>query len=201
MHEPLNTSLEQLIKLVSRLPGFGQRSARRSVLHLLKNREALMLPLSESLRTVAETIKTCETCGNLDTSTPCNICTSHKRDKSIICVVEEVADLWAIERSGMYKGLYHVLGGTLSAIEGRGPGQLRIHLLTERTSAGEVTEVILATNATVEGQTTAHYISECLKSVSVRISRLAHGIPMGGELDYLDEGTLGTAFQARLPAA
>jgi recombination protein RecR len=195
-----NTPIEQLVKLLSKLPGFGPRSARRSVLQLMKQRDSLMLPLAATLKYVAENIHHCSECGNLDNSSPCHICESQKRDRGTICVVEEVADLWAIERSHSYQGVYHVLGGTLSALDGRGPEQLRIDRLLARTQAG-VHEVILATNATVDGQMTAHYIAERLKDRNIRISRLAHGIPVGGELDYLDEGTLGTAFQARLPAA
>lgn len=189
--------IEQLTYLIAKLPGLGRRSARRVVLHLIKQRESLMLPLSDALVHTAKTIKTCETCGNLDTLTPCHICTDPKRLDTVICVIEDVTDLWAIERSNIFRGRYHTLGGTLSALDGRGPDQLAINSLIERAASNEVTEVILATNATVEGQTTAHYITERLKPIEVKVTRLAHGIPIGGELDYLDDGTLNAALQAR----
>jgi len=191
--------LENLIALFSKLPGLGPRSARRAVLHLIRHREKLLAPLVAALIEVNHSIRTCTTCGNFDTTDPCAICADTRRDGTQLCVVEEIADLWAIERSRMFRGLYHVLGGTLSALDGRGPDQLNIDSLITRARAPEVREVILATNATVEGQTTAHYISDHLAHCDVHISRLAHGIPMGGELDYLDDGTLGTAFKARLP--
>ena len=189
--------IEQLTYLIAKLPGLGRRSARRVVLHLIKQRESLMLPLSDALVHTAKTIKTCETCGNLDTLTPCHICTDPKRLDTVICVIEDVTDLWAIERSNIFRGRYHTLGGTLSALDGRGPDQLAINSLIERAASNEVTEVILATNATVEGQTTAHYITERLKPIEVKVTLLAHGIPIGGELDYLDDGTLNAALQAR----
>jgi len=195
----MNSPLDQLISLFAKLPGLGPRSARRAVLHLIRHREKLLAPLIASLTYTDGSIRTCSICGNLDTSDPCPICSDAKRDPSQICVVEEIADLWAIERSRTFRGRYHVLGGTLSALDGRGPDQLNIESLVSRARAPEIREVILATNATVEGQTTAHYISDRLSDCEVHISRLAHGIPMGGELDYLDDGTLGAAFKARLP--
>jgi recombination protein RecR len=193
----MQNDLEKLIYLVSKLPGLGNRSAKRIALHLLKNKEALMLPLSDSLRQTAERIKTCTECGNLDTNEVCSICTNQKRDSSLICVVEDVADLWAMERGNIFTGKYHVLGGRLSAIDGVGPDKLNITKLLHRAAEEEVKEVILATNATVEGQTTAHYISDKLSEFGIKISQLAYGIPIGGELDYLDEGTLSTAMKAR----
>lgn len=189
--------LEQLIKLVAKLPGIGQRSARRMVLHMLKNKEQLMHPLARSLENTAAAIVDCERCGNIDTHSPCSICTGDKRDRAQVCVVEDVADLWALERGGVFSGLYHVLGGTLSALDGRGPDQLRIQSLLDRVAEGGIKEVIIATNATVDGQTTAYYITEKLQDYEVSITRIAHGVPVGGELDYLDEGTLSTAFAAR----
>lgn len=192
-----NNPLEQLIHLLSKLPGLGSRSARRAVLHLFKNRESLMLPLAKALQTAAEQVKICGTCGNLDLVTPCHICTDTKRDSTLLCVVEEVADVWAMERGNIYKGQYHVLGGVLSAMDGMGPDDLAIPALVQRVQAGGIAEVILATNATMDGQTTAHYIADRLHPLGVKTSRLAHGIPVGGELDYLDEGTLSAALKAR----
>jgi len=204
--------LERLIQLLARLPGLGPRSARRAVLHLMKKREALMLPLAEAMARAAETVTLCSTCGNLDTRDPCGICRDPSRDAKLLCVVEDVADLWALERSGAFKGRYHVLGGTLSAIDGRGPEQLNMGRLVARANAPgtgtggqDVEEVILALSATVDGQTTAHYISERLSGggaagSGVKVSRLAHGVPVGGELDYLDDGTLAAALKARRPA-
>ncbi len=191
--------LDRLIQLLARLPGLGPRSARRAVLHLMKKRESLMLPLAEAMARAAESVTLCGTCGNLDSQDPCAICRDARRDPKLLCVVEEVADLWALERSGAFKGGYHVLGGTLSAIDGRGPEQLNMGRLVER-AGGEVEEVILALSATVDGQTTAHYISERLADSGVKVSRLAHGVPVGGELDYLDDGTLTAALKARRPA-
>lgn len=190
-------NIEQLIRLIGKLPGVGNRSARRMALHLMKHRETLMRPLGHALVATADNIKTCTTCQNLDISDPCHICLDTRRQGNVICVVEEVADLWAIERSNVFRGRYHVLGGTLSALDGRGPDQLHITGLIARASAPEVEEIILANNATVEGQTTAHYITEALKSAHITITRLAHGIPIGGELDYLDDGTLHAALKAR----
>ncbi len=194
---PENNDIHNLINLFSRLPGLGPRSARRTVLKLIRHKEKLMLPLAQSLQNAASSIKTCNICGNLDTADPCSICSDHKRDPSIICVIEDLSDLWAMERSAMFRGYYHILGGTLSAIDGTGPDALRIPALIERAGNTEVEEVIIATNATVDGQTTAHYITDKLQGSNVRITRLAQGIPIGGELDYLDEGTLGTALKAR----
>lgn len=193
------SAIDNLVALLSRMPGVGQRSARRMALHLIRQREGLMLPLADALRNTAESIHTCSQCGNLDTSDPCHICTDHRRDPHTLCVVEDLADLWAMERGHVYRGYYHVLGGTLSAIDGRSPASLNIDRLVQRAANDSIQEVIIATNATVEGQTTAHYITERLHTTNVRVSRLAHGIPMGGELDYLDEGTLGAALNARLP--
>jgi recombination protein RecR len=189
------TEIDRLVALLAKLPGLGPRSARRAALFLLKRREALMEPLAMALTETSRRIRTCSICGNLDTTDPCALCRDPKRQGDVLCVVEEVADLWAIERSGAYKGRYHVLGGTLSALDGMGPGELRIDQLAARVKADGVREVILALNATVEGQTTAHYIASRL--ADVRVSRLAHGVPLGGELDYLDEGTLSAALSAR----
>jgi len=199
------SEIERLIQLLARLPGLGPRSARRAVLQMIKRPETLMLPLAAALRQAAENIKTCGTCGNLDTRDPCAICREPGRNATIVCVVEEVADLWAIERSGAFKGLYHVLGGTLSALDGRGPDQLNIGALMGRIEAARgaavpVAEVILALGTTVDGQTTAHYIAERLEPLGVAVSRLAQGVPVGGELDYLDDGTLSAALKARRPA-
>ena len=192
-------SIDALIGLLAKLPGLGPRSARRAALHLLKRRESLMEPLARALSETADSVKTCSVCGNIDTVDPCTICTGPKRDRSQICVVEEIGDLWAMERVVGFQGLYHVLGGTLSALDGVGPEDLRIGQLIERAKHETVKEVILATNATVDGQTTAHYIAERLGDADVRVSGLAHGVPVGGELDYLDEGTLSTALKARKP--
>jgi recombination protein RecR len=189
--------LDRLIQLLARLPGLGPRSARRAALLLLKRKDALMLPLAQSLAEVAARVVACGTCGNLDVQDPCTVCRDPRRERSQICVVEEVADLWALERAAVFGGLYHVLGGTLSALDGVGPEDLRIASLVTRAGAEEVQEVILATNATVDGQTTAHYLTDRLEGAGVKISRLALGVPVGGELDYLDEGTLGAALKAR----
>jgi recombination protein RecR len=195
----MTSSIDTLITILSRLPSLGPRSARRMALHLIRKREKVLLPLLAALKEVAETIVTCEVCGNLDSSNPCYVCGDERRDRSVICVVEDVADLWAMERAKQYRGQYHVLGGVLSAIDGVGPDKLHLSTLVARASSDEVREVILATNATVDGQTTAHYITEMLSRSNVSITRLAQGIPMGGELDYLDDGTLGAALKARLP--
>ncbi len=189
--------IDDLIKRMSKLPGLGPRSARRIVLHLLRQKEGLMVPLAIAMQELSAKVRACHICGNLDTRDPCQICTDPRRDPKQICVVEELADLWAVERSQMYRGQYHVLGGTLSALQGVGPIELRIPELARRVAEGEVREVVLATNATVEGQTTAHVITQALEGQEVQISRLAQGIPMGGELDYMDDGTLVTAFKAR----
>ncbi len=193
----VHNDLDTLIRLMAKLPGLGARSARRSALHLLKHREDVMLPLARALEQAAEAVKECTECGNLDMVSPCAICTDPKRDRTTLCVVEEVADLWAFERGAMFRGLYHVLGGTLSALDGRGPEALRIPLLADRASRPGMAEVILATNATLNGQVTAHYLTERLQGFPIRITRLAYGIPLGGELDYLDDGTLAAALKSR----
>ncbi|MFD2204483.1 recombination mediator RecR [Kiloniella antarctica] len=192
--------LDRLTQLLSRLPGLGPRSARRAVLYLMKKRESLMLPLAKAMTAAASSITNCRVCGNLDTENPCHICQSPKRDISKICVVEEVGDLWALERSGAFKGHYHVLGGTLSALDGRGPAQLHVNGLLDRAGEPHVQEVILALSATVDGQTTGHYLNECLAGYEVDVSKLAHGVPVGGSLDYLDDGTLSAALKARRSA-
>lgn len=197
---PVITPLDRLTQLLGRLPGLGPRSARRVVLYLLKRRETLLLPLIDALQETAAAMQFCSSCGNLDVTDPCQICTDPRRDRSRICVVEDVADLWAIERSHAFRGLYHVLGGTLSALDGVRPDDLRIAALVERTGDGMVQEVILALNATVDGQTTAHYVTERISRDSVQISRLAHGLPVGGQLDYLDDGTLTAAMLSRRQA-
>ncbi|MBL6932165.1 MAG: recombination protein RecR [Rhodospirillales bacterium] len=191
--------IDSLIQLLAKLPGLGPRSARRAVLHLMKKRESLLAPLTRALENAAEHITTCSTCGNLDTRDPCAVCNDSRRNDNQICVVEDVADLWALERTPAFRGRFHVLGGTLSALDGVGPEDLSIPELLGRARKDEVQEVILATNATVDGQTTAHYIAERLKDCNVKISGLAHGVPVGGELDYLDEGTLSAALKARHP--
>ena len=196
----MNSPLDHLTQLLGRLPGLGPRSARRVVLFLLKKREALLLPLIDALRDVANTVQTCDVCGNLDVVQPCAVCKSALRDPSIICVVENVADLWALERSRAFKGRYHVLGGTLSALDGIRPADLKIDALLTRVQDDQCVEVILALSATVEGQTTAHYVAERLQGMGVRVSKLAHGLPVGGELDYLDDGTLTAALHARRAA-
>ncbi len=193
----IGTEIEHIIKLLSRLPGLGPRSARRAVLHLLKNRENLMLPMAQSLDTAAEVIKECSECHNLDSSSPCSICSSKSRDASKICVVEDISDLWAIEKTASFKGYYHVLGGTLSALDGITPEDLSIPHLIERVTSDTVKEVIIALNATIDGQTTAHYISDCLQSCGVSTTQLAHGLPIGGQIDYMDDGTISTALKSR----
>jgi recombination protein RecR len=197
--QTVGSEIERLIQLLARLPGLGPRSARRAALHLIKNREKLLAPLTAALEVARERVVTCATCGNVDTIDPCTLCRDERRDRSLIVVVEDVGDLWALERSGAVSGLYHVLGGTLSAIEGVRPEDLNIDSLVARAAGGAVRELILAVNATVDGQTTAHYITERLKGLEVAISRLAHGVPVGGELDYLDEGTLVAAIKSRRP--
>jgi recombination protein RecR len=193
----IGPEIERLIQLLGRLPGLGPRSARRVALHLLKKREVLMQPLSAALSDAARAIKPCTSCGNLDTVDPCSICADPRRDPGLICVVEDIGDLWAMERGSIFSGRYHVLGGTLSALDGIGPDELNIGQLLERVKAGGVREIIVATNATVDGQTTAHYLAERLANTNVPVTRLAHGVPVGGELDWLDDGTLATAFKAR----
>ena len=189
--------IERLVDLLAKLPGLGPRSARRAALHLIKRPGQIMQPLAEALTGVVAAIRTCSACGNIDSVDPCRICDDVERDRGIICAIEDVADLWALERTASYGGLYHVLGGTLSALDGVGPDDLRIGKLLDRARSEAVVEVILATNATVAGQTTAHYITERLANSNVIISRLAHGVPVGGELDYLDDGTLTAALKSR----
>jgi recombination protein RecR len=189
--------IEALIALMARLPGLGPRSARRAVLHLLRKRTLVLAPLAEALVRVAETVRDCPLCGNIDTVAPCTICADPARATGTLCVVEDVADLWALERTGAFRGRYHVLGGTLSALDGVGPDELRIPALVDRIAAEGVAEVILALNATVDGQTTAHYVAEALAPSGVAVSTLAQGVPIGGELDYLDDGTIGAALRAR----
>ena len=190
----IGSEIERLIQLLAKLPGLGPRSARRAALALLKKRDTLLEPLADALREAADAILTCEVCGNLDTQSPCAICSDPRRDPHVLCVVEDVADLWALERAGVFRGRYHVLGGALSALDGVTPERLNVAKLLERVKQG-VDEVILAMNATVEGQTTAHYLMDLLGEM--KVTRLAHGVPVGGELDYLDEGTLSAAFKAR----
>jgi recombination protein RecR len=190
--------IERLIQLLARLPGLGPRSARRAALHLIKKREQLMAPLGAALATAMEKIEVCRTCGNIDTQNPCTVCTDARRDASIIVVVSDVDDLWALERAHALNSRYHVLGGTLSPLDGIGPQDLTIDALISRAhEGGVVKEVILALNATVDGQTTAHYITDLLHESDVKVTRLAHGVPVGGELDYLDEGTLSAAIKQR----
>jgi len=189
--------IERLIQLLARLPGLGPRSARRAALHLVKKKEQLLDPLAVALAETRDTILTCEVCGNIDTQSPCTLCQDTTRDASLICVVEEVGDLWALERAAVVNGRYHVLGGTLSPLDGVGPDDLNIPKLIERARARDVSEILLALNATVEGQSTAHYLTDQLAGCNVRVSRLAQGVPIGGELDYLDEGTLAAAVKAR----
>ncbi|WP_112322490.1 recombination mediator RecR [Oceanibium sediminis] len=189
--------IERLVDLLARLPGLGPRSARRAVLALLKKRVQLMEPLARALADVAASVRTCETCGNLGSGAQCAICSDPKRSSAEICVVEEVADLWAMERGRAFRGRYHVLGGVLSALDGVGPEELRIPDLLRRIEAGGVEEVILALNATVDGQTTAHYIADRLEGSAVQVTSLAQGVPVGGELDYLDDGTISAALRAR----
>jgi recombination protein RecR len=191
--------LENLIELMSKFPGLGPRSARRAVLHLIKRRESTLLPYISTLQTVADTMVTCKICGNIDTHDPCGICANDRRDQSAICVVADVADLWAIERGQTWRGLYHVLGGHLSALDGIRPEDLNIETLLTRSFEAGVEEIVLALGATMEGQTTSHYLADRLGTTRLRITSLAHGVPVGGELDYLDEGTLTLALRARRP--
>jgi recombination protein RecR len=193
--------IEALTGALAKLPGLGPRSARRAVLHLLKKRETALEPLLAALADVSEHLETCATCGNVDTTNPCGICADPRRDARGLCVVEEVADLWALERSRLFPGRFHVLGGRLSALDGVRPEDLAIDTLLARVAAGGIDEVVLALNATLEGQTTAHYVAERIERYPVRITQLAHGLPVGGELDYLDEGTLAQALRARRPVA
>lgn len=192
-----HSPIEELIASLAKLPGLGPRSARRLALKLIRERTKLMEPLYRQIGNVLQQVTLCSACSNIDTSDPCHICSDHRRDETLLCVVEDVADLWALERGGIFRGRYHVLGGTLSALDSRGPDQLGIPKLMARAAEESVQEVILATNNTVDGQTTAHYLTEVLSSYKVKITRLAQGIPLGGELDYLDEGTLAAAMISR----
>jgi recombination protein RecR len=196
---PSSASLDHLVKLLGKLPGIGPRSARRLALHLLRKKETLMLPLASTLAAVAEAVTACRQCGNLDTTNPCSLCRDPMRNARVLCVVESVADLWALERSATYKGHYHVLGGVLSALSDTSPDDLRLEQLQARCQGGQTDEVILALSATLDGQTTAHYIASLLEELPVTVTRLAQGVPVGGELDYLDEGTLSAALLSRLP--
>lgn len=196
----IGPEVEELIRMLARLPGLGPRSARRMALHLLTHRQEAMVPLAEALAAAAAAVRTCAICGNLDTTDPCAICANPARATGLLAVVEHIGDLWALERTGAFRGRYHVLGGTLSALDGVGPEDLHIPALVGRARPPEVGEVILALNATVDGQTTAHYIADRLAGSGVAVSRLAHGVPMGGEIDYLDDGTITAALRARRPA-
>ncbi len=189
--------IERMIQLLGRMPGLGPRSARRAALQLVKRKEDLLSPLAAAMAEVAEKVGICSVCGNADTVDPCTICNDPSRQVSLLCVVEEIGDLWALERAAVIKARYHVLGGTLSPLDGRGPEELNIAKLIERAASDDITEVLLALNATVEGQSTSHYITDQLEGLNVEISRLAHGVPVGGELDYLDEGTLAAAIKSR----
>ena len=191
------SEIDRLIQLLSKLPGLGPRSGRRAALALMKRRESLLLPLMDALEGVADKVRACSICGNLDDADPCALCRDPRRDPSAVCVVADVADLWALERAQAFKGRYHVLGGVLSALDGVGPEQLNLGPLLRRAEAGEIKEVILALGATVDGQTTAHYLADRLQPFDLAVSRLAHGVPVGGELDYLDDGTLIQALKAR----
>ena len=191
--------IETLASALARLPGLGPRSARRAVLWLVKRHETSLVQLLDALATVRDTLVECTTCGNVDTSDPCSVCADSHRDQRALCVVEDVSDLWALDRARLFTGRYHVLGGRLSALEGVRPEDLTIGKLLDRVASGGIDEVVLAMNATLEGQTTAHYIAERLESLPVRVTQLAHGLPVGGELDYLDEGTLAQALRARRP--
>lgn len=192
--------IEALISLLAKVPGLGPRSARRAALQLLKKKDVLMVPLAAALGEAAEKVRACSNCGALDTQDPCALCSNPERDDGLICVVAEVGDVWALERAGAFKGRYHVLGGVLSALDGVRPDDLRTAKLIERASAPNVREVILALSATVDGQTTAHYLAERLQPLSITVSRLSHGVPVGGELDLLDDGTLFAALQSRRPS-
>lgn len=193
------SDIDRLIRALAKLPGLGPRSARRAALFMLERREAVLAPLIEALSTAAESTRTCSTCGNLDSTDPCAICVDPRRDRALLCVVEDVADVWALERANIFRGRYHVLGGTLSALEGVGPEDLNIANLVRRARIPAVEEIVLATSLTVDGQTTAHYIVDRLDGCAVTVSALAHGIPLGGELDYMDDGTLSAALKARRP--
>jgi recombination protein RecR len=196
-HAIAGPEIERLIQLLARLPGLGPRSARRAALHLIKKREQLLGPLSDALRVANDRIAVCDNCGNVDTTEPCAVCRDPRRDASVLVVVEDVSDLWALERSGAVNGLYHVLGGVLSPLDGVRPEHLNLDRLVARAGESGMVEIILALNATVDGQTTAHYVTELLGHLPVRVTKLAHGVPVGGELDYLDEGTLSAAIRQR----
>ena len=189
--------IERLIQLLARLPGLGPRSARRAALHLMRKREDLLAPLADAMRVARDRIVTCSACGNIDTLDPCTICRDPRRDPTTLVVVETVSDLWALERAGVVRGRYHVLGGVLSPLDGVGPDDLNLHTLVEHVAADGVAEVVLAVNATVDGQTTAHFVTDLLSHLDIKVTRLAHGVPVGGELDYLDEGTLAAAMRSR----
>ena len=193
--------IEALTQALARLPGLGPRSARRAVLHLIKKHDTAMVPLLRALEAVAANLEPCAVCGNIDTRSPCGICTDPRRDAAMLCVVEEVADLWALDRARLFPGRFHVLGGRLSALDGVRPEDLAIETLVARVAGGAIEEVVLAMNATLEGQTTMHYVADRLAALPVRVMQLAHGLPVGGELDYLDEGTLALALRARRPVA
>ena len=192
-----HNKIDRLVYIFSKLPGIGSRTARRIVLHLVKNSDRLMAPMAEAMFDAVSAIKKCTVCNNIDESDICSICSNEKRDKQVICVVESIIDLWALENANFYKGVYHVLGGTLSSTDNNGPSNINIDKLVDRVTQNTITEVIIATNATMEGQTTAFFITEKLKDKNIKITRFAHGIPIGGELDYLDEVTISTAFGSR----
>lgn len=197
MPQVTGPEIERLIQLLAKLPGLGPRSARRAALHLVKKREQILSPLADAMQVAREKIIICESCGNIDTISPCTLCADPKRDDATLVVVEDVADLWALERAEAARGRYHVLGGVLSALDGVGPKDLNLDRLVARVAEGKIREVILALNATVDGQTTAHYITDLLEPYQVKVTKLAHGVPVGGELDYLDEGTLTAAVRQR----
>ncbi len=200
MSDIVGPELQRVIDVLAKLPGLGPRSARRAALHMLKKRDAVMRPLAEALSDAAARIVECSICGSLDVHDPCSVCAAPERDSGLICVVEDVGDLWALERAGVFRGRYHVLGGVLSALDGVGPEDLRLGSLTQRVRGGDVREVILALNATVDGAATAHYIADMLSGTGAIVSNIARGVPVGGELDYLDDGTLSAALASRRPA-
>lgn len=193
----MNIDIKNLIEMFSKLPNLGPASSRRLILHLIRNKEKIMLPLAHSIKELAQRVVECEVCGNLETTSPCSICLDQKRNAKLLCIVEDLGDLWAFEKGKIYSGLYHILGGTLSAINGVGPKELNLQKIITRVKGFSVEEVIIATNSTLDGQVTAHYIADLLKDLNVKVSRLACGIPIGGEIDYLDEGTLNAALSSR----
>lgn len=197
---PIGPELQRMIDLLAKLPGLGPRSAKRAALHLLSKREGLMQPLAFAIAEAAEKVEACTVCGNLDSINPCAVCTDETRDTSVLCVVQDVGDLWAMERAGAHRGRYHVLGGLLSPLDGIGPDDLKVGSLVERAQSDDVREVILALAATVDGQTTSHYIAEQLDASGVDVTQLSQGVPVGGELDFLDEGTIAAAMRTRRPA-